>query len=214
MNLAIYESLQRIELGLAVTLEFLGPLTLALLSSRRLVDLGCGIAAGVGVILLTGTVTGLDGVGVLFALIAGTAWTVYIVFSQRVASSLEGVRGTAMASLCAAVITAPFLVVQLVRLPPDQLLRVLGLGCAVGVLSSAVPYSLDVLVLRRIPRSLFSVLQSLHPAAAALSGLVILGQALAPLQLVGLAVISAANAIAVVGAGRPPAGAGPESEPA
>jgi len=211
MNIAIYESLERIDLGIAVTLEFLGPLAIALLASRRRLDLACGVAAGLGVLLLTGTLGGIDGaidgLGVLFALLAGGAWAVYIIFSQRVATTLEGVRGTAMASLCAAVITAPFLVVQLLRLPAGELLRVLGFGAVVGVLSSALPYSLDALVLRRIPRSLFSVLQSLHPAAAALSGLVILGQTLDVLQLIGLAVISGANAVAVLGSTRSTGGA-------
>ncbi|THG33087.1 EamA family transporter [Naasia lichenicola] len=213
MNIAIYEAFDRIELGLAVTLEFLGPLAIALLSSRRLRDLLCGIAAGIGVALLTGSVSGLDLLGVLFALLAGVAWAVYIIFSSRVAASLEGVRGTAMASIVAAVITAPFLIGQLVRLSPDELVHVLLVGCAVGVLSSAVPYSLDVLILRRIPRSLFSVLQSIQPAAAALSGLVILHQTLAPLQLAGLAVISGANAFAVVGSTRRRPAPGPQPEP-
>ncbi|BDZ47016.1 EamA family transporter [Naasia aerilata] len=202
MNLAIYESFSRLELGLAVTLEFLGPLAVALLSSRRLLDLICGVAAGAGVALLTGTVHDIDPIGVGLALLAGVAWAAYILFTQRAGERLPGIQGTAVASCAASLVTLPLLIGILVRVPTDRLLGILSLGAVVGVLSSALPYSLDLAVLRRISRNLFSVLQSLHPAAAALSGLLILGQTLALPQLVGLAVISAANAVAVLGSAR------------
>ncbi|PVZ94394.1 EamA family transporter [Amnibacterium flavum] len=202
MNITIYMSLARIDLGLAVTLEFLGPLALALLASRRALDLICGIAAGVGVFLLTGTIDDVDPIGVLLALVAGAAWAGYIVTGQRVADRMSGTQGTAVASGVAAVITLPFLIAALVQLPADEFVRVLSIGLAVGVLSSALPYSLDIAVLRRIPRGLFSVLQSVHPAVAALAGLVILGQTLGLLQVIGLAAISAANAAAVLGSAR------------
>ena len=214
MNLAIYASFDRIHLGLAVTLEFLGPLTLALITSRRLVDLLCGLAAGGGVVLLTGTVDRIDVVGVLLALTAGAAWAAYIVFSARVARDLPGVQGTAVASVVASIGTLPFVVAVLVSLPPDRLPLVLGVGLAVGVLSSALPYSLDVLVLRRIPRQLFSVLQSVQPAAAAVAGFLILGQTLTLGQVVGLAAISVANAVAVLWRGRHPLPLPPTAPPA
>jgi inner membrane transporter RhtA len=199
MNITIYMSLARIDLGLAVTLEFLGPLALALFASRRALDLICGLAAGIGVFLLTGTIDDVDFLGVLLALVAGAAWACYIVIGQRVADRMSGTQGTAVASGVAALITLPFLIAALTQLPADEFLRVLSIGLAVGVLSSALPYSIDIAVLRRIPRGLFSVLQSVHPAVAALAGLVILGQTLTVLQVIGLAAISAANAAAVLG---------------
>lgn len=202
MNLAIYAAFQYIPLGLAVTLEFLGPLTLALVSSRRPVDLACGVAAGGGVFLLTGAVGDVDPLGVLFALAAGAAWAGYIVFGQTASRTLPGAQGTAIASCAASVFTLPVLVVILIGIPPEELPRVLGLGLAIGVLSSALPYSIDLAVLKRIPRGLFGVLQSIQPGAAALAGLLILGQTLAPAQIGGLAVISLANVVAVISAGR------------
>jgi inner membrane transporter RhtA len=202
MNLAIYASFSRLELGLAVTLEFLGPLAVALLSSRRLIDLLCGVAAGAGVALLTGTVGDIDPVGVGLALLAGLAWAAYILFTQRAGERLPGIQGTAVAGCAASLVTLPLLIVVLSGVPADRLPGILALGAVVGVLSSALPYSLDLAVLRRISRNLFSVLQSLHPAAAALSGLLILGQTLALPQLVGLAVISVANAAVVLGSTR------------
>lgn len=197
MNLAIYGAIERIGLGLAVTLEFLGPLALALVGSRRRLDLLCATMAGLGVVLLTGTVPGIDPVGVILALVAAASWAAYIVLSRRAGRTLPGVQGTALASLLAAVITSPLLVMALVGLAPDQLLHVAVIGLATGILSSAIPYSIDLLVLRRLPQQLFSVLQSVQPAAAALAGLLVLGQALAAWQVVGLALISAGNVLAV-----------------
>ena len=175
MNLALYGAVERIGLGLAVTLEFLGPLALALVGSRRRVDL----------------------VGVLLALVAAASWAAYIVLSKRAGQSLPGVQGTALASLLAAVITSPLLVMALAGLAPEELAHVLLIGLAIGILSSALPYSIDLLVLRRLPQQLFSVLQSVQPAAAALAGFVLLGQALGAWQLVGLGLISLGNVIAV-----------------
>ena len=197
MNLALYGAVDRIGLGLAVTLEFLGPLALALAGSRRRLDLLCAAMAGLGVVLLTGTVPGIDPVGVLLALVAAASWAAYIVLSRRAGRTLPGVQGTALASLLAAVLTSPLLVMALVGLAPEQLLHVVVVGLATGILSSAIPYSIDLLVLRRMSQQLFSVLQSVQPAAAALAGFIVLGQALATWQLVGLGLISLGNVIAV-----------------
>ena len=202
MNTTIYFAVERIGLGLAVTLEFLGPLAVALFSSRRAWDVVCGVAAGLGVVLLTGVVGGIDVVGVAFALVAGAAWAAYILLGKSLGPRLPGMQSTALASAVASVVSAPFLVVALLALSPTQLPHVLLVGLALGVLSSALPYSLDLTVLRLIPRSLFSVLQSVHPAMAALSGYVILGQTLSVWQIAGLAVISLANAAAVLGSAR------------
>ena len=213
MNLGVYGAIDRIGLGLAVTLEFLGPLALALAGSRRRLDLLCAAMAGLGVVLLTGTVPGIDPVGVLLALVAAASWAAYIVLSRRAGRTLPGVQGTALASLLAAVLTSPLLVMALVGLAPEQLLHVVVVGLATGILSSAIPYSIDLIVLRRMSQQLFSVLQSVQPAAAALAGLVILGQALAAWQLVGLGLISLGNVIAVSRPARSAAAPEPPSSP-
>jgi len=197
MNVALYAAVERIGLGPAVTIEFLGPLALALLGSRRRIDLVAALLAAAGVVLLTGTVPGIDPLGIAFALTAGAAWAAYILLSQRAGRSLPGVQGTAIASTVAAILTAPLLVIALLGLEPGAIALVLGVGAIAGLLSSALPYSIDLLVLRRMPRQRFAVLQSVHPAAAALAGLVILGQALAPWQVVGLALVTVANVLAV-----------------
>jgi inner membrane transporter RhtA len=202
MNLSLYAAVERVGLGLAVTLEFLGPLAVALWASRRVLDAVLAVAAGVGVCLLTGTVPGLDIVGVLFGLLAAVAWAAYIVFTRRAGAALPGIQGMAIASIVAAVATSPLLVLALVGLSPAELGRVALVGLAVGVLSSALPYSIDLLVLRRMRPELFGVLQSVQPLAAMLAGFVILGQTLAVPQIAGAVVISAANAVAVLAAPR------------
>lgn len=197
MNVAVYAAVERIGLGPAVTLEFLGPLALALLATRRRLDVACAVMAAAGVALLTGSVPGIDLLGILLALTAAAAWAGYIVLSQRAGRTLPGVQGTAIASLVAAVLTSPLLVFALVSLEPHEIVLVVAIGAAAALLSSALPYSIDLVVLRRMPRQRFGVLQSVHPAAAALAGLVVLGQALAPWQVAGLALITVANAITV-----------------
>lgn len=197
MNVAVYAAIERIGLGPAVTLEFLGPLALALLASRRRLDLVCAIMAAAGVALLTGGVPGIDLLGIVLALTAAAAWAAYILLSQRAGRTLPGVQGTAIASLVAAVLTSPLLVLALVSLEAHEIMLVLAVGAAAALLSSALPYSIDLVVLRRMPRQRFGVLQSVHPAAAALAGFVVLGQALAPWQIAGLALITVANAVAV-----------------
>lgn len=197
MNLTLYGAVERIGLGLAVTLEFLGPLAVALLGSRRRLDLACAVLAGVGVVLLTGTVPGLDPIGILLGLTAAASWAAYILLSQRAGRTLPGIQGTAVASVVAAAITSPLLVIALLGLAPEQLLHVALVGLAAGTLSSALPYSIDLLVLRRIPRQLFGVLQSVHPAAAAIAGFLVLGQTLGAWQVAGLALITLGNVVAV-----------------
>ncbi|GGI47512.1 inner membrane transporter RhtA [Agromyces flavus] len=206
MNLSVYAAVERIGLGPAVTLEFLGPLALALLASRRRLDLACAVVAGAGVVLLTGSVPGIDPLGILLGLTAAAAWAGYILLSQRAGRTLPGLQGTAIASLVAAVLTSPILVLTLVSLAPHEVALVLAIGAAAAVLSSALPYSIDLVVLRRMPRQRFGVLQSVHPAAAAIAGLVVLGETLSLWQVAGLVLVTLANAVAVgVAPGRPPA---------
>jgi inner membrane transporter RhtA len=212
MNTALYGAVERIGLGLAVTVEFLGPLTVALLASRRpsgagrrtvLREIASAALALGGIVLITGALGGPapDLLGLAFGAAAALLWAAYILLNER-AGALPGVTGTAVASLVGTVLTLPFLLVLLAGLPSAVLPRVLGVGVATGLLSSALPYSLDLLILRRLPRGLFGLLQSAHPVAAALFGLLVLGQHLVPVQLVGIAAVCAANTIAILGSRR------------
>jgi inner membrane transporter RhtA len=191
MNWSIYESFARIPLGVAVTIEFLGPLTVALLGSRRRLDLLWVALAGTGVALLGFQGGDLDPVGVLFALVAGAAWAAYIHLSVATGSRWPGVSGLAPASLVGALVLAPFAVSAGGSALLDP--RIVGIGLAVGLLSSVVPYSLELVALRSMPAKVFGILMSLEPAAAAFVGLVILGELLGPAQWAAVACIVAAS---------------------
>jgi inner membrane transporter RhtA len=173
MNCLFYLSLDRIPLGIAVTFEFLGPLGVAVAGSRRPLDLLWVVLAALGVVLLTGSGS-LNVAGVVFATSAGACWAAYILLSQRVGRVFEGMTGLAVALAVGAVATAPYGVVAGGR----TLLRpaVLAKGAAIAVLSSAIPYSLELAALRRLRAAVFGVLMSLEPAMAAVSGLLFLGQ--------------------------------------
>jgi inner membrane transporter RhtA len=205
MNFCLYSAVQRIGLGLGVTVEFLGPLAIALLGAGRTTRraaaarIGCGALALAGIVLITDPLTGarIDIAGLAFGAAAAVLWAAYILLSER-AGALPGVTGTAVASLTGTVLTLPVLVVLLLAVPAEELPHVLLLGAVTGVLSSALPYSIDLLVLRRMPRSLFGMLQSLHPVAAAVFGLLVLRQVLGPVQVAGIAAVCAANVLAVI----------------
>ncbi len=191
MNWSIYESFARIPLGVAVTIEFLGPLTVALLGSRRRVDLLWVALAGAGVALFGVEPGDLDLVGVLFALVAGAAWAAYIHLSAETGSRWPGVSGLAPASLVGAVALAPFAVHAGGSLLLDP--RILGIGLAVGLLSSVLPYSLELVALRSISPHAFGILMSLEPAAAALAGIVLLGELLGLAQWCAVACVVVAS---------------------
>jgi inner membrane transporter RhtA len=203
MNLAFYESINRIPLGTAVTIEFVGPLAVGVLGSRRALDLVWVALALVGILALTrGATHSLDGVGVALALIAGALWGVYILLNARVGRAFE--RGTGIAfSMCVASVA---LLPVGIAAAGSHLLepKSLALGAAVGILSSAIPYSFEQEALRRIAASVFGVLMSLEPAVAALAGLIVLGQALSAREIVGIALVVAASAGASRGIGEAP----------
>jgi inner membrane transporter RhtA len=204
MNLSFYEAMDRLPIGIAVTLEFVGPLGVAVASSRRPLDLlWVGLAAA-GIVLLSnpfGT-AGLDTAGVAFALLAGGFWAAYILLSVRVGRAFEGVDGLALAMVVAAVALAP---VGVGGGGGDLLsAEVLAVGAAVAVLSSAVPYSLELEALRRMPQGVFGVLMSLEPAAAALAGFIVLDEGLAAHELVAILLVVTASAGAARHAGVPP----------
>ena len=188
MNLCYYLAIDRIPLGIAVTLEFVGPLAVALWGSRRRLDVLWVALAAAGIVLMeTGSSGSLDLLGVLFALIAGGFWGAYILLSARVGRAYPGGAGLALAMVVGAVVLLPVGIAD----AGDALLdpEALAIGAAVAMLSSAIPYSLELEALRRIPAPLFGVLMSLEPALAALAGFVVLGQDLGPLELGGIGLV-------------------------
>ena len=191
MNWAIYQSFARIPLGVAVTIEFIGPLSLAVLGSRRARDLVWVGLAGLGVALL-----GLDGAAVTwagagFALLAGAAWAAYILLSAETGRHWQGVDGLVLASAVAALLLMPFAI----GTGGGDLLdpRVLLIGAAVGLLSSVIPYSCELVALRSLRPAVFGILMSLEPAAAALAGIVVLGELLGPAQYAAVACVVLAS---------------------
>jgi len=191
MNWAIYQSFARIPLGIAVTIEFLGPLVVAVVGSRRPRDLLWVLLAGAGVALLGLTRTRLDLLGVGFALLAGVAWAAYIVLSARTGQRWPGISGLALASLVGAIALAAPAVAQAgpALLQPKVVLA----GIAVGLLSSVVPYSLELIALRRMPSRVFGILMSLEPAAAALAAMLLLREFLSLPQWLAVGCVVAAS---------------------
>ena len=195
MNLCIYEAMDRIPLGVAVTFEFIGPLGVAVVGSRRALDLLWVALAAVGIVLLADYGGGsLDATGVAFALAAGVLWAAYIVLSQRTGTLFGGGSGLAVAMVAGAALVAPFGIAG----AGAELLQpeLLGALLAVALASSVLPYSLELEALRRLPARVFGVLMSLEPAVAALAGLFVLGQDLAARDwlAIGLVVIASAGA--------------------
>lgn len=195
MNSAFYGAVALLPLGAAITIEFLGPLGLAAVLSRRIHDALWVVLALVGVTLLgfseQATVDGLDPVGVVLALVAGVFWAGYIVAGARVATRGPARGGLAGASIVAAVLTLPFGLAQGGRALLDP--SVLGLGLAMAVLASVVPYTLELRALRHLQRKTFSILVALEPAVGSVVGAVLLDQHLGPASVVAIALVVAAG---------------------
>jgi inner membrane transporter RhtA len=191
MNWAIYQAFARIPLGLAVTFEFAGPLVLAVLMSRRARDLMWVALAALGVGLLGFEKTALDLAGIAFALLAGAAWAAYILLSAQTGRRWPGLDGLAMASVVATVLLAPLAIPEGGADLTDP--TILLLGAAVGLLSSVIPYSAELMALRRIRPGVFSILMSLEPAAAALAGMLVLQEFLSAVQWVAVAAVMVAS---------------------
>jgi len=191
MNWAIYQSFARIPLGLAVTIEFSGPLVLAVAMSRRARDLVWVALAALGVGLLGFEKTDLDLAGMGFALLAGAAWAAYILLSAQTGRRWPGLDGLAMASVVATALLTPLAVPQGGADLTDP--TILLLGAAVGLLSSVIPYSAELMALRRIRPGVFSILMSLEPAAAALAGMLVLQEFLSVVQWVAVAAVMVAS---------------------
>jgi inner membrane transporter RhtA len=195
MNFSIYQAFSRIPLGVAVTIEFLGPLAVAVAGSRHLRDIGWVVLAATGVVLLTQGGHGhLDPIGVLFAAVAGGCWAAYIVLSSATGRRFPGSAGLAIAMVVAGILVTPPAVVA----GGAAMFRpaVLATGAVIGILSSVIPYRLELEALRRMPMRLFGVWMSLEPAVAALIGLVLLGQHLTAVEwlAIGCVMIACAGA--------------------
>lgn len=199
MNLCFYEAIARIPLGVAVTVEFLGPIALAAVTSHRRTDVAWAGTALAGVALVSG---GLDGdvgpVGLGFALAAGAMWATYLTFARRLGHGGTGLPGLATALLIASAVTAPILAVS--HPSAEDLPAALLLGLAVGTLSNALGFALEIAALRRASLTVVGVLLSVEPAIAALIGFIALDQGLAPVQAAGIALVIAAGAGVVGGA--------------
>ena len=205
MNYTFYGSLAHLPIGVAVTIEFIGPLTLAAALSRRWVDAVAVAAAAVGVVLISEALQTpwdeLEKTGIVLALLAGGFWAAYIVLSGRTGAEFPKLEGLALAMVVATLVTLPFGVASVPSWTGETLVK--GLGIA--VLSSVLPYSLELLALRRMSARVFGILLSLEPAFAALAGLIVLGQVLSATQLLGMGLVVTASALVLgLGARREP----------
>ncbi len=206
MNFAFYGSLAHLPIGVAVTIEFIGPLALAAALSRRLLDGVAVLAAAGGVVLISEALSvplaDLEWTGILLALTAGGFWAAYIVLSGRTGAEFPKLEGLALAMVFATVVTLPFGLGSVPSWTPETLAK----GFGIAVLSSVLPYSLELLALRRLRAQVFGILLSLEPAAAALAGLLVLGQRLHATQLLGMGLVVAASALVLgLGARKDPA---------
>ena len=203
MNFCFYEAIERLPLGVAVTFEFSGPLAVAVFGSHRRLDLIWAGLAAAGILLLSGDFGGqsIDLFGAVLALTAGGFWAAYILLRARVGGRSEGLGGLAAAMAISAVLLAPVGIAT----GGSELgsAEVLALGLAIGVLSSAVPYALEIEALRRLPNAVFGVMMSLEPGVAALVGFVALGQGLSWSEAIAIALVVAASAGALRSAATP-----------
>jgi len=201
MNGFFYLALERLALGVTVTIEVLGPLALSIIASRRASAWVWAGLALVGVFALGGGgLDRLDPLGVLFALGAAVSWAFYILSSAKVGAAFPKLDGLALAMAVGAVLSLPFGIAD----AGSALLRLdlIALGAAVALLSSTVPYALELIALRRLPAAAFAILMALAPATASLAGFLLLGQHLTVLEVIGIALVIAASIGAVRAAGR------------
>jgi inner membrane transporter RhtA len=206
MNFTFYSSLAHLPIGVAVTVEFLGPLLLAAAMSRRAIDLIAVVAAGAGVLLISRALSvpfaELELTGLGLAAAAGTCWAAYIILSGRTGAEFDKLEGLAIAMVVATVVTLPLGLASV----PDWDGGMLAKGLGIAILSSVLPYSLELIALRRLSAQVFGILLSLEPACAALAGLIILSQRLGGWQLAGMALVVLASAIVLgLGARKDPA---------
>jgi len=192
MNVVFYLALSRIPLGLAVTVEFIGPLGVAVFGSRRAADIAWVVLAAAGIALIAPWAGGgADALGVLLALTAGACWAAYILIGGRVSRMIPGGAAVAIGMMIATVVAVPVAVTTggFARLTP----RLFAAGIGVALLSSAIPYTLEMIALKELPARTFGILMSLEPAVAALAGLVFLHEFLSPRQWLAVVLVIAAS---------------------
>jgi inner membrane transporter RhtA len=211
MNLSLYVAIDTIGLGLAVTLEFLGPLSVALLASRRVLDLGCAVIAGLAVVVLARPQPSTDYLGICLALLAAVCWAAYILVNRIVGARVPGSQGPAGAAALSALLYVPVGIWVLAS--HDVTWAAVGHAASAGVLCSAVPMVADLLALRRVPARFFGVFMSVNPVFAALTGLMVLGQSLQLADWIAIAAIVGANAVSVGGAGKQTVGSRRKNSP-
>lgn len=193
MNWSFYEAIARLPLGVAVTIEFTGPLLVAVIGSRRPLDALWVVLAGTGIVLLVDPAGGsVNAAGVAFALTAAACWMAYIYLSKRTGAAFPGGSGLALAMAVGALVVLPAGVIQAGRALAQP--ELLGAALVVALVSSVLPYSLEIEALRRLPEAVFGVLMSLDPAIAALVGFLLLGQALGASELLAIAMVIVASA--------------------
>jgi inner membrane transporter RhtA len=203
MNLTFYEAIDRIPLGIAVTIEFAGPLGVAIALSRRAIDAVWVVLAAAGILLLARGGGHIETDGVLLALLAGAFWAAYILLSARAGRAFPGGSGLAIAMVVGGVALLPVGIAG----GGDKLLHpdLVAAAAGVAMLASAIPYSLELEALRRLPAQVFGILMSVEPAMAALAGFVILGEELRARDIVAIALVAAASAGSSLTAARRPA---------
>lgn len=191
MNTSVYMTIDRLGLGLAITLEFLGPLVIAIIASRRAIDLFCGLLAAVGVVVLVNPSPSTDVIGVGFGLLSAVGWASYVLLNRKIGQRMPGLQGAGAASLVSAIMWIPIAIVWFSAHPPA--LWAIGFAVVCALLSSVVPFSIDLFALRRVPAGLFSTLQSMHPVWAAIVGLVMLQQMLTVQEWIGIVLVVLSN---------------------
>ncbi|MFF7653093.1 DMT family transporter [Streptomyces sp. NPDC007983] len=196
MNLSLYSAIDRIGLGLAVTLEFLGPLTIALSASHRRTDACCALVALAGVVTLMRPQPSTDYLGLGLGLLAAACWASYILLNRTVGSRVPGAQGSAAAAALSALLFLPVGIVIAVQHPPTP--GAAGYAIVAGVLSSAVPYLADLFTLRRVPAQTFGLFMSVNPVLAAVVGWILLGQNLGWTEWASIGAIVAANALSIL----------------
>lgn len=215
MNVAFYEAIARIPLGTAVAVEFLGPVAVAALDSRRGVDVAAAGMACVGVVLLAGVELGADPVGFGFALLSAALWAAYIMLGKRVADGGEGLDSLAVGMAIGAAVSAPFVLIPQARIDSSVFLdsRTWLLGAAIGLLATAIPYALDQVALKIVGRATFALLLALLPATATVIGITVLLQTPSVAELLGIGLVVLALLLGARPGGAPTVGA-PSPPPA
>ncbi len=195
MNLTFYMGIARVPLGIGVAIEFLGPLTVAVATSRRAVDFVWIACAALGLVILLpwqGGARALDMIGVLWCAVAAVCWGLYIIVGQRVSDRVHGGKAVALAMAITTIFTLPIGIAT--AGPALWSWSVLPWGIAVGVLSSAIPYTFEMLALKHMPAKTFSLMMSLEPAVGAILAFLIVGESLSLVQVVAIALVVLASA--------------------